>query len=165
MDRSERVIPDDELRSVKSLLSAGRWAALATIADDGYPLASMVAYVPWQGFHCYLLHLSRLSRHTRNLLLKPQASLVVSELDPGTGDPQVLARVSLTGHTDVVPREAAQYPTARSAFLQRLPSAAPLFGFADFVLLTFTVERGHYVGGFARAFELRPEDLARMGEI
>jgi len=45
----------------------GRWAALATYGD-GVPLASMVAYACEPGFAGFLLHLSRLSAHTRNLL-------------------------------------------------------------------------------------------------
>jgi hypothetical protein len=123
----------------------------------------MAAYVPWSGFRTYLLHLSKLSRHTRNLLARPSASLAVSEMDDGTGDPQTLARISLCGTVEAIERETDEYASAKSTYLARLPSALPLFGFADFVLLRFEVDDAHYVGGFARAFRVRREQLPDRG--
>ena len=56
-----------EREKLARLIRGGRWAALATYGD-GAPLASMAAYACEPGFAGFLLHLSRLSAHTRNLL-------------------------------------------------------------------------------------------------
>ena len=79
---------------IARLVLSKRWGALATL-NDGAPLASMVAYAPEPEIAGILMFLSGLSAHTRNLLDDPRCSLVVTEADPGKGDPQTLPRVSL----------------------------------------------------------------------
>src|SRR5512134_3952671 len=87
MEASEREV-------LARIIRGGRWAALATYGD-GVPLASMVAYACESDFAGFLLHLSRLSAHTRNLLASPVTSLVIREPDSGrVRNPQTLARVS-----------------------------------------------------------------------
>ena len=84
-----------EREKLARVLWGGRWAALAT-HGDGVPLASMVAYACEPGFAGLLLHLSRLSAHTRNLLASPFTSIVISEPDSDrVRNPQTLARVSI----------------------------------------------------------------------
>jgi putative heme iron utilization protein len=148
----------DALRLAR-LLEAQRWAALATAGADG-PLASMVACAPLEDVSAVLLHLSRLARHTGNLLTVGRGSLVLSEPDPGEGDPQTLARLTLSGPVAAVERDDAAYTALRARYLTRLPSAEPLFGFGDFSLFLLRVERAHYVGGFARAYAMSAEELA-----
>lgn len=142
------------------LLEGQRWTALATAGETG-PLASMVATVPTADLAGALLHLSRLARHTGNLLATGRASLVVGEPDPGTGDPQTLARVTLSGPVEAVGRDDPRYPALRGRYLDRLPSAEPLFGFGDFTLFLLRFEEAIYVGGFARAYTLDAAGLAR----
>lgn len=129
---------------------------------DG-PLASMVAFVPdpdWQGV---LMHLSTLAAHTRNLATSGRASLVVSETDDGSGDPQELARLTLSGPVIVLSPADDGYGTAREAYVGRFAAAEPRFAFADFHLYRLVPERVHFVGGFARAHSLAGASfLARL---
>lgn len=141
-------------RTVGTLLRAQRWAALATIGEGGAPHASMVAYAACPDLDALLMHLSRLARHTRNLLRDPAASLVISEPDRGGEDPQTLRRVSLQGRAHAVHAGDAAYREQRAAYLARLPRAAPRFDFPDFVLFRFEPSGGHYVAGFGRALDL-----------
>lgn len=149
----------EEQRNLANLLRGQRWAALATLADDGAPLASMVAYVPEEDFGGFLLHLSRLASHTRNLLADPRASLAVSEPDTGQGDPQTLARVTVQGTVVHLPRDTAEYAAGRDVYLRRLPDAGRLFEFPDFMLFRLVPSGARLVGGFARAYSL---DAARL---
>lgn len=165
MPPAARPIPDNELRAIARLIGAQRWGALATINDDGAPLASMVAYVPLQGFERLFLHLSNLSQHTRNLLARSAASLVISEPDVGGRDPQTLARISLHGAVEILQRDSDAYSSARELYLQRLPDAEQLFDFSDFVLFCFSCRSAHYVGGFARAYALDLDELRRAAQI
>jgi hypothetical protein len=143
-----------------ALLQERRWAALATQGEEG-PLASMVAYAPLDDLSGVLMHLSRLARHTGNLKARPRASLAVTEPDPGEGDPQTLARLTLSGPVEAVPADDPRYPGLRALYLARLPSAEPLFGFSDFGLFLLRAEEANYVGGFARAYTLDAAGLAR----
>ena len=132
------------------LVIAHRWAALATLGEDG-PAASMVAYAPESDLNSLVLFLSGLSAHTRNLITEPRVALVISEADPGTEDPQTLARLSIKGTAEMVERTAPEFERVWQVYLSRLPDAAPRLGLGDFSLFRVVIGEVRYVGGFARA--------------
>jgi putative heme iron utilization protein len=152
------------LSKLSELIRGQRWAALATVGS-GRPLASMVAFVPEPGFSGFLLLLSSLSLHTRQLLADPSASLAISEPDKGDGNPQTLARVSLQGRAEAIPAEAPEHAPARKLYEKRLPSSAPLFGFGDFHLFRLVPEEARFVAGFAQAYTVSPADLAKAAAL
>lgn len=149
----------NELRCAAAMIRQHRWAALATIDASGHPAASMVAYATEPDLSAFWLHLSRLASHTKNLLQRGSTSLIISEPDSGRADPQTLARVSVSGTVEEVPRGSETYERGRTHYLHRLPDAKPLFGFGDFILFRLVPTRIRYVGGFARAFDLKPQAL------
>jgi len=138
-----------ELEAARLVMSH-RWAALATVGTDG-PVASMVAYSTNRDVSRVVLFLSSLSEHTRNLGGEPRVSLVVSEPDSSTGDPQTLARVSLKGTAEVVERTSPEFEGVWQSYVDRLPEAAPRIVLGDFSLFQIAVDEAHYVGGFAQA--------------
>lgn len=141
-----------EQQLMVDLIRSRRWAALATQGPDG-PEVSWVAYAPEADFSGFLLHLSTLSSHTRNLLANPRASLAISEPEQD-GDPQTLARVMLQGEVAIIPKNSAAYQEAARCYQERLPDAAARFEFGDFLLLRLTPARIRFVSGFARAYTL-----------
>lgn len=141
------------------LLRGGRWAALATYGD-GVPLASMVAYACEPGFSGFLLHLSRLSAHTRNLLAFPSASIAISEPDADQDrDPQTLARVSIQGDARPLQEDSRGYAEAKTLYEKRFPDSSSLFGFGDFLLFRLIPREARFVAGFARAYTVSDEEL------
>lgn len=148
----------EQLPQLQSLLTQQRWAALATVDTACTPLASMVGYAMSETLDSATLHLSHLAAHTRNLLATPRAALVISAHDDGTGDPQQLPRATLQGRVEVIERESEMYHALRERYLQRLPDAAPLFDFPDFMLFRLAVEEIRFVGGFAQAFTYREQE-------
>ncbi len=148
-----------EMKALARLIRGRRWAALATYGD-GAPMASMVAYAVEGEFSGFLLHLSRLSAHTRNLLGSPQASIAISEPDSArVRDPQTLGRVSIQGEARTIPSDSPEYARARALYEERFPDSSPLFEFEDFLLFRFVPREARYVGGFARAFTVSREEL------
>ena len=137
-------------RDAVRMLQGNRWAALATLGEDG-PTASMVAYAAESDLTSLLLFLSGLSEHTRNLLAEPRVSLVVSEPDSGSGDPQTLARLTVKGTAEQLERTDPNFETAWRTYLDRLPDAAPRIMLADFSLVRITLTTVRFVGGFAQA--------------
>ncbi len=158
MDTAER-------KTLARLIRSGRWAALATYGE-GVPLASMVAYASDAGFAGFLLHLSRLSMHTRNLLAFPSASIAISEPDTARGrDPQTLARVSIQGEARPLPEDAPGYAEARALYEKRFPDSSPLFGFGDFLLFRLVPREARFVAGFARAYTVSPAELKEASAL
>jgi len=158
METTDRVI-------LARVLRGGRWAALAT-HGDGVPLASMVAYACEPGFAGLLLHLSRLSAHTRNLLASPVTSIVISEPDSErVRNPQTLARVSIQGEARTLGEDASGYAEARALYEKRFPDSSPLFGFGDFLLFRLVPREARFVAGFARAYTIDAEELKKTAAV
>ncbi len=121
----------------------------------------MVAYALDEQYPALYLHLSHLAAHSRNLLDQPEASLVISEADSGTGDPQQLARATLYGQVTPFQRDDEDYSQARHTYLDRLPTAEPMFEFTDFRLFRFNIHKVRFVGGFAQAHSYKVIDLEK----
>ncbi|MFU8837804.1 MAG: pyridoxamine 5'-phosphate oxidase family protein [Thiohalomonadaceae bacterium] len=152
------------LPRLQQLFRQQRWAALATLDRHGLPEGAMVAFVMAENLQQGYLHLSHLASHTRNLLSRPEAALVISEADPGQGDPQQLARLSLQLRIHPLKPEAPEYIAARTRYLSAFPDAEMRFGFSDFQLFVFDWHSARLVGGFAQATSFRPEDLHNMAD-
>lgn len=154
-----------EREKLARLLREGRWAALAT-HGDGAPLASMVAYACEPGFAGILMHISRLSAHTRNLLASPPASIVISEPDSDrVRNPQTLARVSIQGEARPLREDAGGYAEARALYEKRFPDSSPLFGFKDFLLFRLVPREARFVAGFAMAYTVDAEELKKAAAV
>jgi putative heme iron utilization protein len=141
-----------------SLLLANRWAALAVDPDDG-PAVSMVAYAV-EADGGLLMFLSGLAAHTRALLERRRAAVVVSAPDLGAGDPQELPRLSIAGPVAAIPRDSDEFAAAWSTYSGRFPAAIPRLALADFVLFRLSATGGRFVGGFARALDVHPDRFA-----
>ena len=149
---------------LRHLLHEQRWACLGTL-DEGKPFVSWVAYVMDED-GSLLIHLSRLAKHTRNLLAdetaSPTVSLAISETDDGRADPQTLARITLDGVVKVVARDSAAYEAGRQRYLARLPESAMLFDFEDFSLFKLMPLAARYVEGFGSTHRLSGERLQKL---
>jgi len=114
------------------------------MADGGAPYGSLVTYAcDHQGQPVFLF--SGLSDHTQNIAADARVSLLV-ENAARNRNPQTGPRLTLMG---TVRRD--KKPETRARFLARHPDAALYADFGDFGFYWMTVERAHYVGGFARA--------------
>jgi putative heme iron utilization protein len=128
-----------------------RTGALATLLVDGAPYASLVTVATMPDVSPILL-LSRLARHTENILRDSRVSLLVEERR--AGDPLEGARVSITGTISVI-----EDAVARRRFLARHPSAAGYAGFKDFSFWRIQPTGAHLVAGFGRIVDVDAQDL------
>jgi len=149
-----------EALALKTLLVRAPVAALATL-HQGEPATSMVPYALLPDGR-FVIHVSRLATHTRDMLEHPAVSLLVMAA-PGSADtPLALPRVSVPGVALVCVPDAAEYAQARSAYLTKLPEAEQLFSFADFSLFLITPQFLRYVAGFGRAHTVTAEQYAGL---
>jgi putative heme iron utilization protein len=151
---------DDRVRTavaVRRLLRRARSGTLATtLAGEGWPYASLVTVA----FDCDaspIFLFSNLSDHTRNLQTDPRASLLI-EAASRRANPQTGPRATILGR--IVRTDDERH---RGRFLARHPEAARYADFADFHFHRMTVERVHYVGGFARAVWIDGDRVAFDG--
>ena len=91
--------------------------------------SSWVAYVPEADFSGFLLHLSTLSAHTRNLLADSRAGLAISEPERDDEDPQTLARVMIHGRVEIIAKDSADYRATSRRYQEHLPDSPPRFEF------------------------------------
>lgn len=149
---------DDDLRVLAQLLRGQRLAGLGTL-HDGAPLVTLTLFAAAPDFAALYLHLSQLALHTQDLRADPRASLLIAESERASQNPLTLARVSLQGEARPLALDSDEQATARALYTGRFPFTNFNFSLPDFRLYRFTPRGGRFVGGFARAADLTPEDL------
>jgi len=147
-------------QTLARLIRDTRIAALGTL-HDVEPNLAMVAYSFAEDFSAFYIHVSRLGKHTTDMENDPRVSLLITETDDRRADPQTLARVSLRGMAEILPRNDPGYAQVKQNYLERFPEAEQLFSLGDFNLWKITPKGGRYVAGFGRAFNLVPEALSK----
>jgi putative heme iron utilization protein len=147
-----------DLAALKSLLGNQPVAALATL-HRGEPAVSMVPFALLSSGIGFVIHVSRLATHTKDMLENPAVALLVTAPLAEADSPLALPRVSIQGRARQCLPESPGYPEARSAYLAKLPDAEGLFTFTDFSLFIVEPESIRYVAGFGRAMSLSPERL------
>ena len=152
------------LATLARILRARRPAALGTLRG-GAPFVSMVLTAAEPDGSAFYILASRLAWHTQDMLADPRVALLLTEEETGGKDPQTLARLSLTGEARPLDPADPSAAAARELYLAAFPAAAPYFQLGDFALYRITPRGGRFVGGFARAFTLTPEDLKRAARL
>lgn len=151
-------------QTLAHLLRSTRVAALGTL-HDGEPNLAMVAYAFADDFSSFYIHVSRLGKHTTDMESDPRVSLLITETDDRLADPQTLARVSIRGMAEILPRTDPGYAGVKRMYLERFPEAEQLFSLGDFNLWQFKPKGGRFVAGFGRAFNLVPEALRKIASM
>jgi putative heme iron utilization protein len=148
-------------QTLRELLRTQQVAALGTL-HAGQPYVSMVPFAVLPGGSGFVIHVSQLAAHTKDMLLSPHVSLLV--IAPPTPDvpAQALARVTIQGRAVQYAGATEGHAEAKAAYLSRFPQSAELFSFADFSLFAIWPDSIRFVGGFAQATTLSPETLAEV---
>src|SRR5215813_6349641 len=141
----------------KSLLRGFRAGTLATLdRNTGHPFASLVN-VATDTDGSPLILVSRLSTHTANIEVDGRASLLLAQT--GKGDPLAHPRLTVLGRFAQVKRDSADDARVRRRFLARHPKSELYAGFGDFSFWRMEIASAHLNGGFARAADLKADDV------
>lgn len=142
------------------LLRETHVAALATL-HQGEPAVSMVPYALLPDGR-FIIHVSRLATHTKDMQAHAQVSLLVTAPIASADTPLALPRVSVQGRASVCIPEAPDHAAARAAYLAKLPDAEELFGFGDFSLVLIEPKALRYVAGFGQAHAVTAGQYAAL---
>jgi nitroimidazol reductase NimA-like FMN-containing flavoprotein (pyridoxamine 5'-phosphate oxidase superfamily) len=151
-------------QTLARLVRETRIAALGTLHNNE-PNLAMVAYAFADDFSSFYIHVSKLGKHTTDMENDPRVSFLITETDDRRTDPQTLARVSIRGTTEILPRTDSSYAQIKKIYLERFPEAEQLFSLGDFNIWKITPKGGRFVAGFGRAFNLLPEALIKVSTM
>lgn len=134
--------------------------ALGTL-HDGAPFVSMVPYAVLPDGASFVIHVSRLAGHTKDMLAGPRVSLLVMQPEGEGVAAQALARLSVQGDAREMAKGSDGERECREAYLARFPEAAPLTEFGDFSFFAIHPTQARFVAGFAQAMSVTPETLSK----
>ena len=144
-----------------SLVRSRTAAALGTL-HAGAPFVSMVPYAVLPDGTAFVIHVSRLAAHTKDMLADPRVSLLVMQAEGEGVAAQALARVSVQGEAAEPAKGSEAERACRSCYLARFPEAVPLTDFGDFSFFAIRPVQARFVAGFAQATSLTGETLASV---
>jgi putative heme iron utilization protein len=150
------VLDANQAHAFNQLLRRQDVAALGTL-HNGEAFVSMVPYALLAG-GVFVIHVSRLATHTRDMLAHPAVSLLVMDQRAPEVPPQALPRVTVQGEAHPCAEGAERHAVARLAYLERFPESEGMFGFADFSLFLIAPRAVRYVGGFGQAWSLLAQE-------
>jgi hypothetical protein len=143
----------DVLLAIRELLESSRVLALA-VNVDGEPEAALLPYALRADFGAVYVQASGLARHARGLDAGARVGVLVHAPDSPEVDAMQLARLSAQASVRTLDRDSDEFATAAARFIDRFPGAKVTLNLGDFHLYELTFERGRYVEGFARAFNV-----------
>jgi putative heme iron utilization protein len=151
----------EQTHALRTLIETRQVAALGTL-HRGEPYVSMVPYALRRGAPGFVLHVSRLAPHTKDMLEHPSVSLLVMALQAPDMPAQSLPRATVQGLALPLVEGEADHDEARHAYLKRFPQSEPMFGFADFSLFVVVPRSLRFVAGFGQAMSVTAEGLADL---
>jgi heme iron utilization protein len=147
-----------EIEEAAQIVRRARHASLGTLTPEGAPYVSLVACAGLGPRP--LLLLSKLAEHTKNLLDRPDVSLLY--VDGAASDPLAAGRVTVLGRCSLVGAE--NVAECRACFLSRHPSASQYVGFGDFAFYVVELTALRVVFGFGRMTWIAANDYRRIAD-
>ena len=147
--------------ALRTLLHERRHAALGTLDAAGAPFVSMVPFAIDATAGRLVLHVSGLAAHTGHMAAEPRVSLLVTAADAAGQPVHDLARVTLQALAHTPAAGAADWASARAAYLARFPEATPMTELPDFRFITLQITGARQVAGFGAARSVGPDELAQ----
>lgn len=146
----------------QDLLTSHQSIVLATVNEDGSPLASYAPYAVDSAKNFYIF-VSTLAHHTSNLLRSDQASLMVIADESETQ--QIFARERLTFacHVEELSRDTSDWEHAAQLYGARFGDMFKLIrGFKDFRMFRLVPKDGSLVVGFGQAYAIHGDSLDEL---
>jgi putative heme iron utilization protein len=148
----------ETLDRLRALLRLQPLAALGTLRR-GEPQVSMAPFALDDVVPQFLIHVSALATHTRDMLEHPRVSLLVVAPEDG-GMPQQRARATIAGEARPLDKASPGGVQARALYQRRFPEAAGIFELPDFTMFAIRPLSVRFIGGFAQATSLTAEQFA-----
>lgn len=135
-----------------------RTLVLGTASPDGLPDVS-VAPAVLDPTGAFVICISGLAAHTRNLRANPRASVLLAADEADTPQPFARRRLTFACTAQPVARGTAGHATLFAALREKFgPTLDVLAGLPDFDLVRLVPTHGRLVLGFGAAYDVAPLD-------
>ncbi len=152
---------DEQAANLRELLESRKTAALGTL-HSGSPYVSMVPFVLLKDGSTFIVNVSRLASHTKDMLDDPRVSLLITGAERADVSPLAVPRVTILGTARQLSVNAPEYPVIKQAYLARFPDAEFIFSLGDFSLFGIAITGVRWIAGFAQARSLTPAAFAMI---
>ena len=149
------------LELLRDLLSVRRVLALSVLAG-GEPIIGLLPFAVTPNRSALVIHASRLARHSRGLRDGAPFDALIHLPDTPDADPLQIPRVTLQGIVRVLSSDRPESEADRRAYIEKLPAAEDLLGFADFHFYRLEIRSGRLVAGFAQAVSFTADTLRQI---
>ena len=146
-------------QELREFMNSRHSLLLATLDEDGAPYAS---YAPFAANDaCFYVILSEIAIHARNLQHHPQASVLIIEDEDSAEEPFARRRVNYRVQAELLPYRSEAWHAGMARLVDRFGERPAQLGrHVDFKLFRLAPDRGRYVKGFGKAYELAGGTLA-----
>ncbi len=145
----------EEQERINVLLASVRSVLLATVHQDGSPLASYTPFALNDDRSGLWVLVSDLAGHAQNLARSKECSALVIRDEQDSPQVYVRERLQYEMHAEECPRDGNAWELGVSALRERHGGLVDtLRSLADFRLFQLHPESGRYIVGFGQAFEL-----------
>ena len=136
----------EKAQGASRLISSQNQGVLCTnsVKHSGYPFGSITPFAIGAGGRPIFLF-SNMALHTKNLIVDPKASLLVSA-ESAEGELLAGARANVLGSVEPLPQN--EIGAARHTYLVAHPAAHQWVTFGDFQFFGMEIAEIYYVGGF-----------------
>ena len=149
-----------QTQALRDLLETQRVASLGTL-HQGEPYVSMVPFALLSGGSAFIIHVSALAAHTKDMLTHQQVSLLVMAPQTPEIPVQALPRATINGDALQLDESVPEHAEAKQVYLSRFPQSTTMFELPDFSMFSITPRSIRFIGGFAQAVTITPEAFAR----
>ena len=157
--RSEAIVKEQAAGRAAELVRRCKVAALGTL-HHGAPSVSMVPYAIIEDPFAFVVLVSALSAHTKEMLRDPNVALMIMEPETDMKPPHTLARMSMQGRAEPLSQDHSRFGAARAAYSARFPDMVGLFELGDFMLFAIAPATVRVIAGFAQAASITPASIA-----
>lgn len=138
----------------RQLIDAQQTLLLSTCAADLQPDISYAPFVRDEQRHFYIF-ISKLAKHTSNLLQNPKGSILFIEPEAGCRNLFARARVVFNCKARAIAPGDPAYDRQLLALEDKFGNVVALLRtLPDFHLIELTPETGQYVAGFGKAYKI-----------
>jgi len=139
-----------------------RTVFLATASSTGEPEASVVA-AALDAHGAFLIHVSGLAAHTRQLRETGRASLLLAEDEAATTQPLARRRLTWRCTAEFLTPADDEFPVSVNSLRARFGPAFELtLTLPDFQLIRLVPQSGRLVAGFGETYDVDPADWTRL---
>ncbi len=147
----------DTRQEAENLRSECASVLLSTVNGDGFPEISYAPYIEDEGR--FYIFISGLAAHTKNLLDHGMVSVMFIEDESLADHPFSRKRLTYRCSAMVISRDTDRFDNLLDRFESRFGNLIQtLRSLTDFRLFELTPDKGRYVAGFGKTFEIEYPD-------